>query len=109
MGSSFTRDEALGGPGFAVEYGGVEEDPVVAGSSMDIDSSSFSQILAVSSKLMTTELPLNPATKQKRSLQGRAASTEPGLIRFKKDPDGVDTMTEELEPPVITGYEDLNG
>ena len=44
-------------------------------------------MLAVSSKLMTTELLLFPTTKHARSLHGSPASTDTGLIRVKKDPD----------------------
>ena len=53
-----------------------------------VHSSSLSQMLAVSSKLMTTELPDAPVTRQNRSLQGRAARTEPVLIRLRNDDNG---------------------
>ena len=78
-------------------------------SSPQMASSSLSHMLAVSSRLITTELPLTPATREKRSLDGRAARTEPGLIRVRKDVEELCPTDDDPSIAVADGYDDLNG
>ena len=77
--------------------------------SRQIGSSSLSHMLAVSSKLITTELPLAPQTREKRSLDGRAASTELAFIRVKKDLEEPFPADDGLSTAVADEYDDLNG
>ena len=89
VGSSFTRDEPFDEPGFEVEYGETEGGRApVESSGGGVHSSSLSQMLALSSKLMITELLDPPSTRQNLSLQGSTDKTDPVLIRLKNEVDG---------------------